>query len=422
MTQTMISLVEALNFRCLQYVRQPLAPFHVLVGPNASGKTTFLDVVRFLGDVVSDGLEAAIRKRTPDPRDLLFGKEGTGFELAVEAPILDRHLEELPQEYNRIRYELAVSIDSDTSEPTIQSEYVKFVTHDDEQPRERLLFPEFPCPPKTIFYPSKQGTKSILSKNAKSGKDNFYPEIKRGKGGGWMPTFQLGPHRSAFANLPEDETRFPVSTWFKGILSEGTQAIVLDSLAMRHASPPGQARHFKSDGSNLPWVVEDLKSRSPDQFRDWISHLRTALPDLEDIRTVERPDDRHRYLVLHYANDLDVPSWTASDGTLRLLALTLPAYLPDLDGVFLIEEPENGIHPRAVETMFQSLSNVYGAQVLMASHSPVILSIAEANQVLCFAKDENGATDIVIGSEHPALVDWQGETNLGMLFAAGVLG
>jgi predicted ATPase len=112
----------------------------------------------------------------------------------------------------------------------------------------------------------------------------------------------------------------------------------------------------------------------------------------------------------------------ASDGTLRLLALTLPAYLPDFTGVYLIEEPENGIHPRAVETMFQSLSSVYDAQILLASHSPVILSMVEADKVLCFAKTDNGATDIVPGNRHPALKDWKGETNLGTLFAGGVLG
>jgi predicted ATPase len=105
-----------------------------------------------------------------------------------------------------------------------------------------------------------------------------------------------------------------------------------------------------------------------------------------------------------------------------MLALTLPAYLPDLQGIYLIEEPENGIHPRAIETMFQSLSSVYGAQVLLATHSPIILNIVDPEQVLCFAKTPEGATDIVRGSEHPALADWKKEANLGVLFAAGVLG
>jgi len=112
----------------------------------------------------------------------------------------------------------------------------------------------------------------------------------------------------------------------------------------------------------------------------------------------------------------------ASDGTLRMLALTLPAYLEGFKGIYLIEEPENGIHPRAIETMTQSLSSVYDAQVLLATHSPVILSTVEAEQVLCFSKTSEGATDIVRGSEHPALQSWKHETTLGTLFAAGVLG
>lgn len=49
-------------------------------------------------------------------------------------------------------------------------------------------------------------------------------------------------------------------------------------------------------------------------------------------------------------------------------------------------------------------------------------SLVEAEQVLCFSKTPEGATDIVRGSEHPALAEWRKETNLGLLFAAGVLG
>jgi predicted ATPase len=239
---------------------------------------------------------------------------------------------------------------------------------------------------------------------------------------GFAPSFKLGPRKSALGNLPEDESQFPVSTWLKRTLTTGVQQIILNSLLIRKASPPGQVRGFKPDGSNLPWVIADLEEKAPDRFRDWLAHVQTALPELEGIRTVERADDKHRYLVLRYQGGLEVPSWMASDGTLRLLALTLPAYLPDFRGVYLIEEPENGIHPRAVEAMFQSLSSVYDAQILLATHSPVILSVVNAEDVLCFAKTPEGATDIVPGNSHPALKDWQGETNLGVLFAAGVLG
>ena len=90
--------------------------------------------------------------------------------------------------------------------------------------------------------------------------------------------------------------------------------------------------------------------------------------------------------------------------------------------MFLIEEPENGIHPRAIETVLQSLGSMYQSQVLVATHSPVALNMLEPSKVLCFAKDTNGATDIISGDEHPALRDWKrGEPDLGVLFASGIL-
>jgi predicted ATPase len=150
--------------------------------------------------------------------------------------------------------------------------------------------------------------------------------------------------------------------------------------------------------------------------------MKTALSDIEDIVTVELPDTKHRFMQIVYRGGLKVPSWTASDGTLRMLALTLPAYLPDFAGIFLIEEPENGIHPMAMETVYQALRSVYSAQILLATHSPVILGCATPEDLLCFKKNDEGATDMVTGVNHPALREWQKSLNLSDLYASGVLG
>ena len=83
----MITLVEALNYRCLKYVSRPLQPFHILVGPNASGKTTFMDVISFVSDLLLHGLDGAILERTSNPHNLIFQHQGPAFELAVDAAI-----------------------------------------------------------------------------------------------------------------------------------------------------------------------------------------------------------------------------------------------------------------------------------------------------------------------------------------------
>jgi predicted ATPase len=414
----MITLVEALRYRALQHVRQPLGRFHVLVGPNASGKTTFLDVPAFLGRLVSEGLDAALSERTQNFEDLVWRRSGGSFQLAIEAKVPDELLAGLATRDDTIRYEVEIGSHPDTQEVSILAEKATLKVADNTAPPQRFLFPNQSQPPESILTPKgTRGARTVVNK-VPGGNDSFYPET----GKGFAPSFKLGTRKSALGNLPEDEQQFPVSTWLKGFLTNGIQQIVLNSLLIRKASPPGQVRGFKPDGSNLPWVVADLERRAPDRYAEWIAHLRTALPDLDRIWTVERGDDRHRYLMIGYRDGLEVPSWMVSDGTLRLLALTIPAYLPEFTGVYLIEEPENGIHPRAVETMFQSLSSVYDAQILLATHSPVILSVVNAADVLCFAKTAEGATDIVPGNAHPALREWKGETNLSTLFAAGVLG
>ncbi|MCG3179168.1 MAG: hypothetical protein BIFFINMI_01500 [Phycisphaerae bacterium] len=420
----MIRLIEALGFRCLRYVRQPLGPFHVLVGPNASGKTTFLDVVAFLGQTISEGPEAAIRDRSQNLEDLVWSRAGDRFELAVEAAIPEDRRVLLPkQEFDTIRYEVRVGQDQKTGENGILEERVILKSWEEPKARALPLFPDPLLPPETLLSAgARSGARRVITKTY-GGNDNYYSEVEKETGKSWYPAIKIGPRKSALGNLPEDEARFPVSTWLKGLLTEGVQRFVLNSLLIRKASPPGQRRGFHPDGGNLPWVISVLETPGNEgRMKEWVAHLRTALPDIQSIRTTERPDDRHRYLLVRYLGGLEVPSWMVSDGTLRMLGLTLPAYLPEFKGIYLIEEPENGVHPRAVETIFQSLSSVYDAQILLASHSPVVLNAAHVETVLCFKKNDDGATDIVRGSDHPALRNWKGEISLGTLLAGGVLG
>ena len=417
----MITLVEALNYRCLRYVHRRLDSFHVLVGPNASGKTTFMDVIGFLGDLASDELEYALTERSPTPEQLLYRGQGDAFELAVEArvPTSLRQLTTNP-ELDTIRYEVAIGLDTTGRQFELKAERLLLKQAGKMQQAQQSLFPMPLIGPSSILTNiKKRGNKVVINK-VSGGNDNFYSETKPSKSR-WAPSFKLGPRRSALRNLVDDEHSFPVATWFRNHLIGGIQQVALNSLVMRRPSPPTRISGFLPDGSNLPWVVARLRKEQPERYQAWINHLQTALPNLTGITTVERPEDKHCYLVYEYADCLKVRSWLVSDGTLRLTALTLPAYLSDLDGIYLIEEPENGIHPKAVSTVFDSLSSVYDAQVLLATHSPVVLNLANLDQVFCFAKDDSGATDIVVGQEHPALRQWQGDVDLGTLLASGVL-
>ncbi len=424
----MITRIEALNYRALRDVDVRLGPFEILVGPNGSGKSTLLDVVSFLGDVLRVGPSRAIlgeprmgvSQRSPDPMQMTWMRGGNRFELAVEADIPADRRSRLPNGgYEACRYEVAMDVGSEVS-LVAETFWLKPAVDEEPGPEQEELFPAPRVPRASIVRPSgsktPKGWRKVVNKVGDSGNDYFMSETS-----GWNNPFRLGPDKSALANLPEDEERFPVAIWFKHLLVEDVQRLVLSSEALRKSSPPGLPRGILPDGSNLPWIVSRMEDSAPDSLRRWVAHLKTALPDLVGITTVGREEDRHRHLVLKFEGGLEAPSWLVSDGTLRLLALTLLAYVPNLRGTFLIEEPENGIHPRAVETVFEALSCVYDAQVLCASHSPLMVGRADPSKLLCFARSEGSSTAIVRGSEHPRLKKWQGEVDLGTYFASGVL-
>lgn len=420
----MIRLIEAKNYRSLRYVSRPLDNFHVLVGANATGKSTFLDIIQFMSDIVNSGIDNAIQNRAAYFDELTFAGMGGDIEFTVEVALPERIVNVFNgKNFKTIRYELKIG--KQDQENAIKDERVWLLADNAKKeikvPQQRVLFPEFVPDGETILIDKyKQNHyKRIITKKL-GGNDNFYIETSEGSGKGWLPSFNFGIKKSALGNLPEDENKFPASTWLKLFLQQGVQMFILNSLLIRRPSPPGQSQHFKTDGSNIAWVIGNLK-KDIKKFTQWVEHIQTALPDVEDIITIEREEDRHRYLKIKYKTGIEVPSWLVSDGTLRLLALTLPAYIKNINGVFLIEEPENGIHPKAIECVYQSLSSVYTAQILLASHSPIILSMMEPKHLLCFGKTAEGVTDIVKGTEHPKLKDWKGNPNLSLLFASGIL-
>ena len=418
----MFSLVQARSYRSLKAIDQPISAFQALVGPNASGKTTFLDVIDLLGELTRsrNDVSTTISSRSKNFEKLVWLGQGESFQLAVEAKIPEEVrllLADDKKQFSHVRYEIEIGIDGALNEIGINHETLWLKLPDQNQRKpQRDLFPQPLMPSSSLLSKQKAGLRTAINKK-NGGNDNYYPEGRQS----YTPSFRLGRTRTALSTVPADRESFPVSTWFKEYLESGIMSIVLNSQAMRQPSAPGQGLQFNPNGSNLPWVISELR-KNKSKFDNWLDHVRTALEDITNIEVVDRDEDRHKYLVIEYNNGAKVPSWLVSDGTLRLLALTIPAYLRDFRGVLLIEEPENGIHPKAIETVMQSLSSIYDSQVLVATHSPIALSMLEPDQVLCFAKNDEGATDIVSGDLHPMLKEWkEGEPDFSVLFASGIL-
>ena len=415
---TALTAIQARNYRSLRHVDLRFdGNLHVLVGPNGSGKSTLLDAIAFLSDHMNLGLKRAVEKRTQNFQDLVWGRpvRSPSFELAVEFTVGDQEL----------RYELRIEDSGDGFRVAVENGYLARLT-----PNE---FKES-IGSSSIVEVSRRKQRQIFGVERQLDEDNDHLWFRSENKGAHRFIVSYGPghDRGAIGVLStlsevlqiSDKLEMDFSSLkrLEPLTRRGVQSLQLDSRKLRQASRPNgdDDNRLADDGSNLPWVLDRLKKSDRKEWKQWLDFVRLALPELEDVRIVLREDDRHKYLMVKRAG-VEVPSWGASEGTLRLFALTVLAHLHAIPLAYLLEEPENGIHPMAIEYAYQALSAVRDAQVFIASHSPTLLRCVEIDQVLCFGHDPRRGTVIVRGDERPQLREWRGSVDDTVFWAADIL-
>lgn len=421
----MIRRIQVLNYRCLRYVDIALDRFHVLAGATGSGRSTFLDVIALLGDLVRDGPEAAVRKRTGDFRDLVWGRpaDDPRFEIAAEYDIPANVREQLGADggFRRFRYEIAVTARG--SGPAIESERGILMPESTERasPQEPL-FTDPPPPPASV--PSggrRRGSKTVFSKHA-PGNDSFNVESRAEGSKAWSVRIALGPRRSTLANLPDTPDSFPVATYIRDLLIGHVKSMAFAGADLRRPCAPGAgADSLDSDGSNLPWVLYRFREQDAAGYRDWMANLRNALPQVEDMAVSVRESDRHACLAVRDAAGIELPSNAVSTSALRLAAFTLMPHLPATRGIRLIPFPEAGLDAVSLKAAYQALSTPSNAQVLLATASPTLLGSAKPEEILCCSRNAEGAVTVVAGNAHPEFERWQGPGDNVRLFAPELL-
>jgi len=407
----MIRLLQARNFRMLRSNSVALQPFQVLVGQNATGKSTLLGALQLIGDILGGGVNHAVERVAPNFYDLCFDpSQPVAFAVQLSVPSPER-------EERRLRYEIEIGIDPDIGLRVLE-EYLFILPEEEADDPEPSLFGDEIFT--TVHHTAPRGWRKVVSKT-KEGRDYFRDEKTE-----WNNMFRFGVDRAALGSLPEDPERFPLSISARNALRNGIRTLQLEAPKLRSTSPPGASSKMELDGSNLPHVVREFMRRDPVLFNQWVQHVAVAIEGLEAIRVREREEDRHLILEAKFKGQHQeaVPSWLLSDGTLRLMALTLLSYAAtedDLD-TYLIEEPENGLHPLAIQVVYEALSKPpTNAQVLCATHSPIFLAQTDLEHALVFRRAEGGYAVVRRAPEIPELQAWTGRINLSDLFVTGVL-
>lgn len=419
-----IRKIKISNFKSFSELEVNLSNFNILIGANASGKSNFIQIFKFLRDIVRHGLENAISlqgdvkyfKNTiiepsrefslqivldqfagifarkdkklvgVEPKQLFydftlsFKKRGGGFEISRDHLILNCEFVELEKIKNGIKGKNILG----SGEITVSVEDRK-IKYQLETPKEALLKEE------DIFLPFFRETtlppKMLLLETS------FIPF--------------LTPFEKYFDNVSiyDFYPRF-----------------------MKKAVPISGIKELEEDGSNVALVLKNILD-DKDKKKRFLNLLQDLLPFVNDLK-ISKFADRSMHFSLRelFCKSQYLPASLLSDGTVYITALIIALFFDEKPyeklPLIILEEPERNIHPSLIFKMMQMLKEASKKkQIILTTHNPEVVKHTDLGDLLFISRDEYGFSTITRpGEKHEVKTFLENEIGIEELFIQDLLG
>jgi len=193
---------------------------------------------------------------------------------------------------------------------------------------------------------------------------------------------------------------------------------------VKQLHPSNQNTNLKPDAANLAAYIARLHSNFPDAYQRMVETIRLAAPFFGNF-VVRDPLPREIELEWTEQNDPDSPyrAHTLSDGTLRFICLTVLLLQPVklLPDTIIIDEPELGLHPYAINLLADMLQEVSEKkQLIISTQSVELLNHFSAEDVVIVQR-QDGAS-VFERLDEDDLSEWLDEFSLGDLWKRNILG
>ncbi len=375
----MIKRLRVKNFKALRDVEIELTPIHVLIGPNDSGKTSILDALAALCRSVDHDLSDAFPGSWKDRELVWAGESG-------------------------LRVTLGADFEGDT--------IIGYMIDVDFGHGGKLAAPD-----RKLVRTAERDLDSRIE--APQDHEEFWP---------------LG-NPDVLLRVPDDIRRF-----LRDLLG-GVHSYRFDPRFLALPVAPDTKRSFRmeSNGFGLALCLDEILNFDRDRFIALERRFCEMFPHITSIKLIQemayrapvdapdqvtilqKTDGKGLYFRLSTADQL-VPASQVSDGTLLVLAYLAVLHLPEPPRVLLVEEPENGIHPKRLRSVLGILRELIQeqshTQVVLTTHSPYALDLFSPEEVTLCTMQENGEVKTTRLSDSPAVMNQTDVFTLGEIWTA----
>jgi predicted ATPase len=225
------------------------------------------------------------------------------------------------------------------------------------------------------------------------------------------------------ADLKEfgDATSFradsPPATSFRLAIA-GSTLLRLEPDALREPSsliPPGSPIRLANDhGAGLPGLLDAIRDRGDGSFEQIADQLRKLFPTVKHLQ-LQPVSAGTKVVQVELVDGTKVSASAMSEGMLYFLAFAALTKV-ERTPILLVEEPENGLHPARVADVMRILRDMSETtQILIATHSPLVVNELKPEEVSVVTRDESG-THVQLIKDTPSFEERAKVYSLGELW------
>lgn len=195
------------------------------------------------------------------------------------------------------------------------------------------------------------------------------------------------------------------------------------SAKVKQTGDIGDNEALRPDASNLAALLFLLRTKYPENYRRIVSTIRLVAPFFDDFRLRPSPFNEQK-IQLEWSERNSEAYFNAhalSDGTLRFICLATLLLQPHLPSLILIDEPELGLHPYAIQVLAGLVRSASEkTQVILSTQSVSLVNQFEPEDLVVVDRSNGASVFRRLSAEDTK--DWLEGYSLGELWEKNVFG
>ncbi len=397
----MLKRIHIKNYKSLVDVEVNLDSLAVIFGPNAAGKSNFLDALQLLSRLVtSRTLKDAFNPpyRGMPLESFTFGTRGiqglleqetASFSIEVDvelSPTVRDAVNQQIREMKRTKPEQP-NERSASSLSLVRETHLRYRIEIEILPRSGILRV-------ADEYLTALNTKNQPTSKRKPFLERVENRLHLRMEGQAHPIYYERHLDRSILSFPLYPPHYPHLVAMRQELENWLLFYFEPRERMRATNPVKEVRHIGLMGEELAAFLNTLQALDKRQFQAVEQSLHMIIPSITGINVEITSLGEVEIRLME--GDTPIPARVLSEGTLRILGLLALGGAQETPALIGFEEPENGIHPRRVRLIAEYLhtrSSSHESQIIVTTHSPILLDLIP-NNFLYICRKRQGKTSI----------------------------